>query len=95
MPTYEPSIKDRAARARAALSASYTFSNRDDLECAIIDLLTDLAHQCDRERLNLAQLLDTARGHYNHETEGLGTAFSAPYCDDCGAHHVGHHAGAF
>lgn len=81
----------RKARARAILFRYASPCNREDLECAIIDLLADLAHFSDGERFNLAQLINTARGHYNEETDGQGAAFTPPYCDHCNAHHVGGH----
>jgi len=40
----------------------------DDLRDDIVDLLTDLMHLCDREKLEFMWLLETAESHYEVET---------------------------
>lgn len=76
MSKLSPTNHKRASRAKAAIFHYAKPTSRGDLECAVIDLLSDLAHFCDRERMSLAQFITTARGHYNTETEGAGVAFS-------------------
>jgi hypothetical protein len=38
-------------------------------ETWVIDLLSDLMHMCDRDKLNFEDLLRIARGHYQSEAE--------------------------
>jgi hypothetical protein len=75
----KPTATGRAnqARAAAALTAIRAFSETPEGEALtgpslltqnIADLLADLAHLCDRERLDLADLLRRARNSYRSES---------------------------
>lgn len=76
--------KDNQRRAIEALQALIAFGNLPGNEPAeglttlrmnMIDLLTNLAHLCDREGLSLPQIQETAASHYREETSQLGTQF--------------------
>lgn len=41
----------------------------------IEDLMVDIAHYCDRSRLNLVSCIATARDHYLEETASEGSQF--------------------
>lgn len=41
------------------------------------DLLADFGHYCDRAGLDMRKALQTAKGHYDEETDGEGTQFRA------------------
>ena len=41
------------------------------------DLLADFGHYCDRAALDMRKALQTAKGHYDEETDGEGAQFRA------------------
>jgi hypothetical protein len=72
----EPTNRDRARRARDALAVftAETFSgdhpdtmHRNDLECAIGDLITDLLHLAQQEGFDPQAILEHANGHFKTE----------------------------
>lgn len=72
----EPTNADRALWAKNALAAftASTFSgdhpdtmNRDDLECAISDLICDLMHYARQEGFDTGSILQQACGHFGCE----------------------------
>lgn len=67
--------KDRAELAAAALRRfqSHTGADSDD---ALVDLLCDFHHWCDRENVNFQSALDRARKHYDAEAA---TTSTTPY----------------
>jgi hypothetical protein len=80
----EPGNDARAEWAEAALQAFCVATGVDTTETAVGDLIADLAHWCDRHnycdskgRLNLAELIENGRMHYEAETQGKGGQFDA------------------
>ncbi len=57
---------DRVDKIHRALTTAYPDI---EAETNVIDLLTDLRHYCDRERLCLGDLDRIAHGHYTAELE--------------------------
>lgn len=73
----EPTNQDRARWARNALTVftAETFSgdhpdtmDRDDLECALADLICDLLHFADQQGFDPQMILEQGSGHYAVET---------------------------
>lgn len=66
-------------RSKWAMAAVETFMREtglgkaDGLETAVMDLVADLAHLCDRHELDFHALCDRAASHYNEETNSVGT----------------------
>jgi len=58
--------EQRAANARVALQAFKDCTGSDDCD-AIADLITNLAHYCDRHGVNLGNEIRRACGHYREE----------------------------
>lgn len=69
-----PTNADRAVWAEQALQ-TFNQSTGVDLEDAVADLITAMAHFCDRHGMNIAQEIERARGMYGDETDGGGTQF--------------------
>jgi len=67
---------DRSEWAQAALSA-FIVETRTDKEDAVADLLADLMHWCDRNKLEFDHELNRARDHYRAETGGPDLPFTA------------------
>lgn len=74
--TNEPTNADRAAWAEEALAVftARTFSgdhpadmDRDDLECAITDLIADLLHYAQQRSFDVGDVVKRACGHYDAE----------------------------
>ncbi len=72
----EPTNRDRARWARDALAVftAETFSgdhpdtmHRDDLECAIGDLIADLLHLAQQKGFDPQAILEHANGHFKTE----------------------------
>lgn len=57
-----------AAKAVEAFMLETGLGIEDGLETAVMDLLCDLGHFCDRTGLDLCDLLDRAASHYGDET---------------------------
>lgn len=83
-PGEEPNNDDRAQWAEEALRAFCIATGVDTTETAVGDLIADLGHWCDRHtycdekgRLNLAQLIENGRSHYEAETCGKGAQFES------------------
>ena len=80
-----PSNDDRALWAEAALLAfaqrtglaKEVVGDKEDHFFIISDLLTDLAHWCDRHEVDLPAALIHAAVHYRAETNGTGKQFNA------------------
>ena len=68
MTTDEPTIKDRADRAEAALAYFFELEQGDP-GAAVTDALADLRHFCDRHSLCFGDLDRTAYSHYLAELE--------------------------
>jgi DNA-directed RNA polymerase subunit RPC12/RpoP len=75
--------KDRSQAAKKALlahSLATGLTKSDGVETAIGDLLADLMHLCDAEKVDFEKMVCVARGYYDHDTEDLcgkcGTRFS-------------------
>ncbi len=75
-PISEPTNKDRAGWASNALAifTAETFSgdhpdsmHRDDLECAIGDLISDLLHLAQQKNFDPQTILEQANAHFNFE----------------------------
>jgi hypothetical protein len=73
----EPTNQDHARWARDALAVftAETFGgehpdtmNRDDLECAIGDLIADLLHLADCQGFDPQRVLERGHAHYKTET---------------------------
>ena len=78
----KPTDNDR--RASWAELTLQTFSRRagtlpdfnasdEERAIALVDLLTDLAHWCDRNNVSMKQTIMSATAHYQAETESRGT----------------------
>ena len=71
----EVSIVDNSNRVKMALKACAVFNDEaidpkmeaEDLEEAVIDLLTDLQHLCAKRALDFNSMLKQARGHFKDE----------------------------
>jgi hypothetical protein len=80
-----PSNDDRASWAEAALLAfgkrtrllKKCVGDKEDPFFIISDLLTDLAHWCDRHNLEFSAALVHAAEHYGAETNVQGTQFGS------------------
>lgn len=80
-----PSNEDRALWAEAALLvfaqrtglAKETVGDKEDAFFIISDLLADLAHWCDRHKVDLPAALIHAAEHYRAETTGTGKQFNS------------------
>lgn len=66
--------EDRAGRAFLALGAYATatrghvnWDDKEDLGTLVQDLVTDLLHVCDQEKLDFDQLLEWGRGNHRDE----------------------------
>jgi hypothetical protein len=76
-----PTNDERASWAEIALLAfgqrtgllKERIGDNEDLFFIISDLLADLAHWCDRKRVDLPSVLAHAARHYDAETGGQGT----------------------
>jgi hypothetical protein len=64
----------RAQWASLALQ-TFVLATGSDLEDSVADLLTDLAHWCDRHGLYLSHEFERAKDHYDAETDGTGEQF--------------------
>ena len=69
-----PTSEERAEKAyRAVFGFSYETppdpEGYDSLDDDIIDLLTDLMHLCDRDKLDFNGLFETAEWHFQVETK--------------------------
>jgi hypothetical protein len=69
-----PTNADRAVWAEQALQ-TFNQSTGVDLEDSVADLITDMAHFCDRHGMNIAHEIERARGMYGDETHGQGNQF--------------------
>jgi hypothetical protein len=65
---------NRAGWAEAAI-LTFEAETKVDREDALCDLIADLAHWCDRNKMTLANEIRRAMGHYEAETEGGGRQF--------------------
>lgn len=62
----------RRCRAQAALEAhASSIGDNGDREEGLIDLLTDLRHWCDGQRIVFDDCLDLSRVHHLAETRGV------------------------
>lgn len=59
-----------ARRAVARLKHETGLTNADGLDTAIVDLICDLLHLCNREGLEFEHVLALAKLHYDAETRG-------------------------
>jgi hypothetical protein len=67
--------RERGVRHGAAIIKAYIRMTKDDKEDALCDLLSDLAHWCDREGVSFANELERAKNYYESPEEGGGTQF--------------------
>jgi len=67
---------DRADWARLAID-EFRHNTMPDFEMkeVLVDLLTDIAHLCDREQIDLIECIRRASGHYEKETGEDGQQF--------------------
>ena len=69
--TLGASNKTRAGRAAVALRGyagnKYRVASNYDMASSIIDMLADIQHLCDTDRLNFGHLWEVARSHYEEE----------------------------
>lgn len=65
----------RSVRVLSVLN-TYVDADGNELQTTLADLLTDLAHLCDHTGLDFAAALETAKGHYEAETQDKGLQFS-------------------
>lgn len=75
----EMNEKRAAAAERALLSFAADFGEvgegEDFTSQNLCDLLANFGHLCDRAGLDIGELLQKARGHYNEETDNEGMQF--------------------
>jgi len=60
---------DWAYEALCSFQSATGLGDEDGLDTAVSDLLADIAHLCDRERLDFSHLILRAKNHYEAETE--------------------------
>jgi hypothetical protein len=80
-----PTNDERASWAEVALlafaqrtrMAKKMIGDKEDAFLIVSDLLTDLAHWCDRHNIELGVALVHAAGHYQAETGGAGRQLSS------------------
>jgi hypothetical protein len=65
------------AFAQRTRMAKKMIGDKEDAFLIVSDLLTDLAHWCDRHNIELGLALVHAAGHYQAETGGAGRQFSS------------------
>lgn len=58
---------ERANRASAALASFRNYRNDIEDECELRDLLADLMHYCDQEKVDFWRELRAAQDNYNEE----------------------------
>lgn len=60
----------RIVRAARALRTYQAPPTREDRECAVVDLLADLRHYCEKYGFDFGDLNEAAAAHYTEEKEG-------------------------